>query len=99
MGVQDDYNEAWEAGRDDERERCRLLCVALTEINRAQAQHIRIAGAYKYRTGIWPFGRVKTAVLPRYERTAFTADESARSCELLAHCIVAGYDPRKKADG
>jgi hypothetical protein len=98
MGVQDDYNEAWEAGRDDERERCRLLCVALAEINRAQAQRIRTEGAFKYRTGIWPFGRVMTAVRPGYERMAVVYDEKAHSCDLLTRCTVAGYDPRKKGE-
>ncbi len=98
MGVQDDYNEAWEAGAKDDAERCALLCEQLAEIHTSGAIKTRTAGSYTVRA-LWPFGKLITVVKPGWEHLAQCQDGAAHSLRTVADCIRKGYDPRKLEQG
>lgn len=97
MIVQDDYNEAYEAGekfgRLDDTERCARLCQMRADISRASAAKIRRDGSYTVRC-IWPLFQLRTLIAPRWERAAQDHDAVANAFEVVATCIRKGYDPR-----
>lgn len=79
--------------RDDESERCALLCEQLADIHRRGAIKTRKAGSYTARA-LWPFGQSVTCVKPGWERLAQCQDGAANSLRTVADCIRKGYDPR-----
>jgi hypothetical protein len=93
MGVQDDYNEAWEAGAKDATERCALLVEMRAGITRKSARKIREAGSYPT-YALWPPFKRGTSVHPKWERAARDLEEVAQAFEVVAHCIRLGFDPR-----
>jgi hypothetical protein len=98
MGVQDDYNEAWEAGeragRRDEIERCAMLCTMRGDISRETAKRLRAEGSYTTRA-IWPPFKKSTHVHPKWEKNAEWFDLVAKAFDTLARGVRLGWDPRK----
>lgn len=97
MGVQDDYNEAWEQGAKDATERCALLVEMRADIARVSARRLRQSGTITVRN-LWPLFSKSVVVLPRYERAARDMEEVAHAFEIVARCIRAGYDPREPGE-
>jgi hypothetical protein len=90
MGVQDDYNEAWEAGAKHERERCALLAEGLALKWEASAKRMRTEGSY---WGGWLWR--KRYVLPKWEKAARDIDAAAHGLRIIAMGCRGGWDPRK----
>lgn len=84
--------------RNDEAERCALLCEQLAAIHRAGAALLREDGSYTTRT-IWPFGKLITCVKPGYEREAKIRDAAVQTLTVIAECIRKGYDPHELGRG
>src|ERR1700749_3000079 len=100
MGVQDDYNEAWEQGakaaRADEAERCALLAEELAGRWALGAQRIRIEGTYYVRS-LWPPFKRVAVVAPKWEKAARDVESAAHGLTSVARGCREGWDTRKLA--
>lgn len=79
--------------RKDCSERCALLNEQLARIFEVRAAKLRAEGSYTTRA-LWPFGKIVTVVMPRFERAAQTREDTARSLRIIAGGCRAGWDPR-----
>jgi xanthine/CO dehydrogenase XdhC/CoxF family maturation factor len=84
----DDYQRGIDRARDDETERCALLCKMRGDIARESAAKFRKDGTFR---GL--FGG--THIAYKWEKAARDMEAVGKAFDAVAHCIRMGYDPRE----